>query len=132
YDSYVSGVSYHDEDRDQLARKLLEIHPLGELQQMFGDRAMKADVQDVLRHFPTKGSYNGTVSMSGFYFGARTPIDADGGRYEVNQSSLWREAHLALHEEFWHDVRHDLETVVGPVFLVSGDAYNERAGFEAG
>jgi hypothetical protein len=109
YDSYVSSVSYHDEDRRSLAQTLFGLVPADELRSAFNDTAI-AGPDDLLRHYP--------------------PIYS--GFYDPGSASLWRRAHLAQHVAFWKDLRAGIEAKTGPLHLVSGDAMNERAGFDAG
>jgi hypothetical protein len=109
YDSYVSGVSFHPEDKASLAQALFDTVPVEELRSQFADDAIAAP-EDLLRHHP--------------------PIYS--GFYDPGNASLWRRAHLTQHVDFWHDLRADLEPETGPLYLISGDAMNERAGFEAG
>lgn len=108
YDSYVSSFSFHPEDMRQLAEVLWSIAPAAELRAAFADDALEGP-QDLLRHYPTLAS----------------------GFYDQGSASLWRRAHLEDHVRFWGQLRGDLEAKVGPLYLVSGDAMNERAGFEA-
>ncbi|MEK6975983.1 MAG: hypothetical protein AABY18_06545 [Candidatus Thermoplasmatota archaeon] len=110
YDSYVSGVSFHEEDRHNLAATLLGLSPIEELRSAFGDPTMPATVEGVLRHHPT--------IMTGFY--------------DPGSAALWRRAHLEAHKQFWTQLRAEVEAELGPLYLVSGDALNERAGFDAG
>jgi hypothetical protein len=109
YDSYVSSMSFHPEDRASLAETLARTVPWPEIRAAFGDEGLE-DAEDLLPYHP--------------------PIHS--GFYDPGASALWRRAHLAQHVEFWRDLRMDLEARTGPLFLVSGDALNERAGFEAG
>ncbi len=110
YDSYVSGMSFHDADKRALAQTLLGLAPIEELRAAFGDPAMPATADGVLRHHPTL--------LAGFY--------------DPGSAALWRRAHLKQHAQFWTQLRADLEAELGPLYLVSGDALNERAGFDAG
>jgi Gpi18-like mannosyltransferase len=110
YDSYVSGVGYDPEDQRSLAEALLREVPIGELREAFGDPGMQATAPAVLRHYPA----------------------ILGGFYDPGAASLWRRAHLAEHIAFWQDLRAGLEAKLGPLYLISGDALNERAGFAAG
>ncbi|MEA3202537.1 MAG: glycoprotein endo-alpha,2-mannosidase, partial [Thermoplasmata archaeon] len=112
YDSYVSGIGFADEDRAALARVALDLHPLDELRIRFNDSALQPTVADVLRHYPA------SIVPSFFQVSAG--------------ASTWREAHLELHRRFWTALRAELERELGPLYLVSGEAYNERAGFDAG
>lgn len=109
YDSYVSGVSFNPEDKADLAEALFAAVPLPVLQQAFNDTSI-AQPLDLVRHYP--------------------PIYS--GFYDPGSAALWRRAHLAQHVTFWQALRADLESITGPLYLVSGDALNERAGFEAG
>lgn len=109
YDSYVSGVSFHDEDRRGLATTLFATEPVEELRAQFRDPGIDG-AEDLLRHHP--------------------PIYS--GFYDPGNASLWRRAHLAQHVAFWETLRADLQERLGPLYLISGDALNERAGFEAG
>jgi hypothetical protein len=109
YDSYVSSISYHDEDKRSLARTLFGLLPTDELRSVFNDPTIAAP-DDLLRHYP--------------------PIYS--GFYDPGSASVWRQAHLAQHAAFWTDLRAQMEREVGPLHLVSGDAMNERAGFDAG
>ena len=108
YDSYVSSFSFHPEDMRSLANVLWETVPVAELRDAFGDEGIEGP-DDLLRHYPTLAS----------------------GFYDQGPASLWRRAHLADHVRFWDALRSGLEARTGPLFLVSGDAMNERAGFEA-
>ena len=108
YDSYVSSFSFHPDDMRSLARVLWETIPVEQLREAFGDPAI-AGPDDLLRHYPTLAS----------------------GFYDQGPAALWRRAHLVDHVRFWETLRAELEAETGPLFLVSGDAMNERAGFEA-
>ncbi len=110
YDSYVSSMGFADEDRRNLAATLLDVVPIEELRAAFEDPDMPATVDGVLRHHPT----------------IRT------GFYDPGSAALWRRAHLEEHKRFWVALRAELEAELGPLYLVSGDALNERAGFDAG
>lgn len=110
YDSYVSGVSFHPEDRRALAETLLGMMPIEDLRREFRDPTMPATADGVLAHHPT--------IMTGFY--------------DPGSAALWRRAHLEAHKQFWIELRAELEAELGPLYLVSGDALNERAGFDAG
>jgi hypothetical protein len=112
YDSYVSGMGFAEEDRETLARVVLDLHPIGELRARFNDSALQPTVADLLRHYPPS-------IVPGFF-------------YNSADASTWREAHLELHRRFWTQLRADLEADLGPLYLVSGEAYNEAAGFDAG
>jgi hypothetical protein len=109
YDSYVSSISYHGEDRRSLADTLFGLVPAEELRAAFRDPAI-ASAEDLLRHYP--------------------PIYS--GFYDPGEASYWRRAHLAQHVDFWRELRAGIEAAAGPLHLVSGDAMNERAGFDAG
>jgi hypothetical protein len=50
----------------------------------------------------------------------------------LNLASVWREAHLYHHRLWWDTLRTNLEREIGPVFLISGDAWNEGAAYHAG
>ncbi|MHB1261362.1 MAG: glycosyltransferase 87 family protein [Thermoplasmatota archaeon] len=108
YDSYVSSFSFHPDDMRSLAEVLWSMMPADELREAFDDPDL-AGPEDLLRHYPTLAS----------------------GFYDQGSAALWRRAHLADHVRFWDQLRGDLESRVGPLYLVSGDAMNERAGFEA-
>jgi hypothetical protein len=108
YDSYVSSFSFHPEDMRSLAEALWRTVPEAELRSTFKDANITGP-EDLLRHYPTLAS----------------------GFYDQGPAALWRRAHLADHVRFWDELRAELEAQVGPLFLVSGDAMNERAGFEA-
>lgn len=110
YDSYVSSMGFAEEDKRNLAATLLAMAPIEELRAAFGDPTMPATVDGLLRHHPT----------------IRT------GFYDPGSSALWRRAHLEEHKRFWVALRGELEAELGPLYLVSGDALNERAGFDAG
>lgn len=110
YDSYVSGASFHDEDKRALAATLLGMVPIEELRAQFDDPTMPATVDGLLRHHPTL--------LAGFY--------------DPGAAALWRQAHLQMHREFWVTLRAELEAQLGPLYLVSGDSFNERAGYDAG
>lgn len=126
YDSYVSAVGYGADEKKALASALLGLgRTTPQLRTYFNDSKLEPRVDDVLRHFPPL--YNRS-----FYLGDKTPVRVGNTSYTVNQSALWRQAHLELHKQFWNDLRGALEERLGPVFLVSGDAFNDRAGFEAG
>ena len=109
YDSYVSDIDFRPEDKLSLAQTLFGLVPVGQLRTAFADPHIDAPA-DLLRHHPTRPS----------------------GFYDPGNASLWRRAHLAQHVQFWRDLRAGLEAQTGPLFLVSGEAYNERAGFAAG
>lgn len=109
YDSYVSGVSFHPEDQQALARTLFNTTNVTLLRDAFQDPGIQGP-SDLLRHHP--------------------PIYS--GFYDPGAAALWRRAHIAQHLAFWDALRSDLEPVTGPLHLISGDAMNERAGFEAG
>jgi len=109
YDSYVSGVSFLPADEASLAQTLLDTVPLQTLRTEFRDPGL-ATINDLLRHHPTVSS----------------------GFYDPGNASLWRQAHLEQHLRFWQSARAELEQQLGPLFLVSGEAFNERAGFAAG
>lgn len=111
YDSYVSAVSFHDEDQHALAEVLLDLYSLEELRAHFNDTDLQAEPEDIVRHHPPYYSS---------FFDPGVP------------AAIWREAHLEQHARFWIEVREELEERLGPLFLISGEAYNERAGFEAG
>ncbi|HJQ93861.1 MAG TPA: glycosyltransferase 87 family protein [Candidatus Thermoplasmatota archaeon] len=108
YDSYVSSFGFHAEDMRSLAQVLWDTTPTEVLREAFGDPAIEGP-DDLLRHYPTIAS----------------------GFYDQGSAALWRRAHLADHVRFWETLRAELEARTGPLFLVSGDAMNERAGFEA-
>ncbi|MFA5944287.1 MAG: glycosyltransferase 87 family protein [Candidatus Thermoplasmatota archaeon] len=108
YDSYVSSFSFHDEDKRSLAQVLWDTVPAAELRAAFNDPAIDGPAA-LLQHYPTLAS----------------------GFYDQGSAALWRRAHLADHVRFWDALRAELEAKTGPLFLVSGDAMNERAGFEA-
>ncbi len=108
YDSYVSSFSFHPEDMRSLAEVLWSMMPAADLRAAFDDPGLTSPA-DLLRHYPTLAS----------------------GFYDQGSAALWRRAHLADHVRFWEELRGDLEAKVGPLYLVSGDAMNERAGFEA-
>ncbi|HUR63240.1 MAG TPA: glycosyltransferase 87 family protein [Candidatus Thermoplasmatota archaeon] len=112
YDSYVSGMGFDKEDKEDLARVALDLYPLAELRSRFNDSALQPTLASLLRHYP------GSI-VPGFFL-------------ESAAASTWREAHLELHRRFWTQLRLDLEREVGPLYLVSGEAYNENAGFDAG
>jgi hypothetical protein len=82
--------------------------PVEELRTAFNDPDITGP-EDLLRHYPTIAP----------------------GFYDQGAAALWRQAHLADHILFWNALRAELEARTGPLFLVSGDAMNERAGFEA-
>ncbi len=111
YDSYVGGVSFHPEDKASLARTLLSLHSLETLRAAFNDSSLQATVPSVLQYYPTTyKSFN-----------------------DPGANGLWRAAHLVQHVAFWEDLRARLEAAVGtPLFMVNGDALNERADFQAG
>ncbi len=77
--------------------------------------------------------------MKAFYF---SPIDPETGHVFnatraadgrlLHQNALWRSAHVRLHEDFWAQARAELEERLGPLFLVSGESFDQKAGFEAG
>ncbi|HUR62279.1 MAG TPA: glycosyltransferase 87 family protein [Candidatus Thermoplasmatota archaeon] len=113
YDSYVSGMGFDPEDRQALARVALDLYPIEALRVRFNDSALQPTVADLLRHYPLD-------IIPGFFLS------------ETAEASTWREAHLELHRRFWTTLRMDLEASLGPLYLVSGEAYNERAGFDAG
>jgi hypothetical protein len=134
YDSYVSGISYDEHSKSAIARQLLDEYPIEVLRRAFSDAGLQATVDDVLRHYPQP-----QLPMSprdspakAFYEGLRSNVSGPGGFTQVNQSAYWRVAHLELHRAFWNQIRYDVESELGPVFLVSGEAFNEKAGFEAG
>jgi hypothetical protein len=134
YDSYVSAVSYDEPSRRLLADKLLETYDIDILRTAFGDASLAPTIDGVLRHFPTPTGplqVNDNPSKA-FYEGNRTPSTQYPGFTHINQSAYWRVAHLNLHRDFWQEIRADLEEKMGPLFLISGEAFNERAGFEAG
>lgn len=132
YDSYVSAISYDEPTKRLLAKTLLESFPLQTLRDVFQNPDLKPTIDDALRHFPTPGaSFIGNPSQA-FYEGNRTPSDQYPGFTHINQSAYWRVAHLNLHRDFWNDIRANLLDEMGPLFLVSGEAFNEHAGFEAG
>ncbi|MCA1811828.1 MAG: glycosyltransferase 87 family protein [Halobacteriales archaeon] len=112
YDSYVSGMGFAREDQEDLARAVLDLFPAQELRSRFNDSALRPTVADVLRHYPQS-------IKPGFF-------------QESPAASTWREAHLELHRRFWVQLRSDLERELGPLYLVSGDAYNDDADFSAG
>jgi hypothetical protein len=109
YDSYVSGVSFLPQDQLSLAQTLFGMMPTQELREAFKDPGIVRP-EDLLRHHPTVSA----------------------GFYDPGNASLWRRAHLEQHVQFWRDARAELEAQLGPLYLVSGDALNERAGFAAG
>jgi hypothetical protein len=111
YDSYVSGVSFAPEDKRSLARVLLDLQPIDVLREAFHDPGLQPTVDSLVRDYPS--TYNDFYRLSA-------------------GSSLWRQAHLEQHIRFWRQIRDDLAREVGPLYLVSGDAFNDRAGFEAG
>ena len=132
YDSYVSAISYDEPTKRLLAKTLLESFPLETLRTAFADPDMRPTIDDALLHFPTPGgTFKGNPSQA-FYEGNRTPSDRYPGFTHINQSAYWRIAHLNLHRDFWNDIRANLAEEMGPLFLVSGEAFNEHAGFEAG
>ena len=110
YDSYPSITGYDAVDRDSLARVLLGLYPIEALRAAFNDSTMPATVAGVLAHYPEK------------YLDLFNPGPA----------ALWRNAHLESHRQFWVRLRADIEAVTGPLYLVSGEAFNERAGYETG
>lgn len=110
YDSYVSGFGFSIPERVAHAQTLLSMKSLEELRDFFDDPALEPTVDDVLKYYP--------ISFDDLYLG--------------DYSAFWRQAHLELHQRFWIEFRANIEEQLGPVFLVSGDAFNDRAGFEAG
>jgi glycosyl transferase family 87 len=149
YDSYVSDVGFRIEEREDLARMLLATKSIEELRYLFNDPALEPTVQDLLRYYPTvDGRRAQEIEDGGDYLGAASYRDSsfyNGFNYDNNNgtwpdhpkatlrlSAPWREAHFDLHREWWRLLREALEAELGPVFLVSGDAWNEQAGFYAG
>ncbi|HET6399348.1 MAG TPA: hypothetical protein VFH47_07320, partial [Candidatus Thermoplasmatota archaeon] len=110
YDAYVSGVSFHGEDRDRLAQAVVDLFPIDDLRRLYNDTTLQPDAVDMLRYHPT--------TYREFFTGGR--------------AAPWRAAHLHLHMQFWERIRDRLEAELGPLHLIAGDAYNEQAGFEAG
>lgn len=110
YDSYVSGASFHTEDRNALATTLLTLASIEELRLAFDDPTMPATVAGLLDHYPTLPS----------------------GFYDPGSAAYWRQAHFVQHRLFWTTLRAELEAELGPLYLVSGESFNERAGFDAG
>lgn len=110
YDSYVSAVSYWQDDRERIAKIMVETNDLEVLRHWFRDPSLNATVPDMLRHYPR--------------------INDD--FYREGAAALWRLAHLEEHRRFWIGLRERIESETGPLHLVSGDAVNERAGFEFG
>lgn len=109
YDAYVSGVSFHEEDQLALSQGLLDLFGLDAVQDLLGDHSISS-ANDVKAHHPS----NYTAFFNDPFAGP------------------WREAHFFIHQQFWNEIRIELEQELGPLFLIAGDAYNERAGFEAG
>lgn len=109
YDAYVSGVSFHEEDQIALTEALVDLFGYELLREKLADPTIDS-FEDVFSHHPS--------NYTEFF------IDPSSGP--------WREAHLHVHEQFWNTLRERLEAELGPLFLIAGDAYNERAGFEAG
>ncbi len=111
YDSYVSGISFHPEDKIALADVLLDLYPVETLRDIFNDPKLGPEPEDLVRHHPER-------YLDFFYPGS--------------DPAVWREAHLEQHDRFWTEIRAQLEKRLGPIFMISGEAHNERAGFEAG
>lgn len=149
YDSYVSDVGFRDGERIDLARTLLATRTIEELRYLFNDPHLQATVDDLLRHYPTvdatvvaeleaRGEYAAAAAYrEGAFYNGFNHDNANGTWPEHPHETLrlaapWREAHFVLHREWWGLVREALEAELGPVFLVSGDAWNEQAGFYAG
>lgn len=108
YDSYVSAVGYHEEDQRALAQVVVDAYGFEALQTIYEDPHLDT-VDDLIGRYPP--------TYKSFFLG---------------NHYVWREAHLLMHERFWTELRTDLEAELGPLHLVSGDAFNERAGFESG
>jgi hypothetical protein len=134
YDSYVSAVSYDEPSKRLLSQQLLQDYSVPQLRHVFQDPDLEGTIDSVMRHYPQPPkdlSANDTPAKA-FYEGARTPLDDKPNGLYINQSAYWRNAHLELHRQFWSGIRAALQADLGPLFLVSGEAFNERAGFEAG
>ncbi len=132
YDSYVSAISYDEPTKRLLAKTLLQSFPIETLRTAFDNPGLEPTIDDALLHFPTPGTtFQGNPSQA-FYQGNRTPSTQYHGFTQINQSAYWRVAHLNLHRDFWNQIRANLEETMGPLFLISGEAFNEHAGFEAG
>lgn len=69
---------------------------------------------------------------NGFNFENQNGTWPDHPKETIRLSAPWRAAHFDLHRAWWGELRAVIEEEVGPVFLVSGDAWNEQAGFYAG
>lgn len=109
YDSYISSIGFAPEDQRALAESLVAEVGYDGLRAAWGEPAMNATVEAVLEHHPARFAD---------FFGP------DGG--------LWRSAHLAQHQTFWRSIRAELEAQLGPLYLVGGESFNERAGLIAG
>lgn len=105
YDAYITGVSFHEEDKQQMADKVAELYTVAELEALYGP--IDGPLVD---YHPT--------NYSSFF--------------ENFTSAPWRHAHMELHADMWDEIRERLEAELGPLFLIGGDAFNGGAGFEAG
>lgn len=149
YDSYVSDVGFRPEERDDLARKLLETTSIEDLRYEFHDPGLQPTVQAIEQYYPQTDptglqallaqrdyagahQYNNSAFVNGFNFNNTGGDWSDHPAKTLRLAAPWRAAHFALHKEWWATLRADLERQVGPVFLVSGDAWNEQAAFYAG
>ena len=110
YDAYVSGVSFHGEDRDRLAQAVLDVYGIDALREHYNDPGLQDDYRDLLRYHPN--------TYEEFFAGPH--------------GAPWRGGHLELHRQFWQDIQREVEEVTGPLYWISGESYNEQAGFEAG
>lgn len=115
YDSYVSGVGVDGEERqaflDVLSRLEEMRNELPALDAYVPPQELDEVAREILAHYPKTED---DLHKSGLY------------------GSVSRITHLEQHREFWRMLRQELESELGPLFLVSGDAFNERAGFETG
>jgi len=149
YDSYVSDVGFRPEEKEDLARTLLSLFSVDELRYYFHDPQIQPTVESVLRYYPgvsgrvadmldaqgrhgEASDYRNSSFYNGFNYDNLNGTWPDHPKSTLRLAAPWREAHFVLHREWWQELRAALEKEIGPVFLVSGDAWNEQAGFYAG
>lgn len=129
YDSYVSGFGHQHQERIALAEALLDLKTIEELRTVFNDAALEPTVESLLHKYPP---YRNDTFYNEYNFDNHNGTIPNLPSRTLNLAAPWREAHFHLNERWWDQLREALEHELGPVFLVSGDAWNEQAGFYAG
>lgn len=120
YDSYTSIAGYDPADKENLADVLVDTVPIQALRSTFNDSSLPDPAGDATTRAAARDALVAHYPPSYLDFFAPGP------------NALWRQAHMEEHRRFWLEVRQSIETVTGPLFLVSGEAFNERAGFQTG